>query len=151
MLPYLAINGHGRLRGRGSAPLASIFHLKDFCLTGTSMSFSFTFQTHSKSFVLQRLQYLLPLHFKDYQILFPCRDFNVFYLPLTFQRLSMSFIMQRIQCLPPFHFKDYKSLLSCREFNAFCLYILKTIKIFCHAGTSISSSFTIQRLSKSFA
>jgi len=26
--PYFAINRHGRLKGRGSAPLASIFHSK---------------------------------------------------------------------------------------------------------------------------
>jgi len=64
---------------------------------------------------LQRLQCLLPLHFKD---------FNVFF---TFQRLSKSFVLQRLQCLLPLHFKDYQSLLSCRDFDDFYLYISKTL------------------------
>ena len=68
----------------------------------------------------------------------------------TFQRLSKSFVLQRLQCLLPLHFKDYQSLLSCRDFNVFYLYISKTIKVFCLAETSMSSTFTFQRLSKSF-
>jgi len=159
------------------------------------------------SFILQRLQCLLPLHFKDYQSLLFFRDFNVycldilktikvfclaetlmssaftfhfyqillswrdfnvfclyisktikvFYLvetsmstSLIFQILSMSFVLQRHQCHLPLHFKDYESLLSCRDFNVLCLYISKTIKVFCLAETTMSSTFTFQRLSMSF-
>jgi len=118
--------------------------------------------------LLSRLQCLLYI-FKDYQSLLSCRDFNVFcfYISktikvfclvetlmssaLTFQRLSKSFVLQRLQCLLPLHFKDYQSLLSYIDFNVFCLYISKTIKVFCLAETSMSSAFTFQRLSKSFA
>ena len=95
--------------------------IKVFCLKGTSMSSAFTFQRHSKSFVLQRLQCLLPLHFNDYQSLLSCRDFNVFYLYIS---------------------KTITDFLSCTNFNVFWLCISKTIKVFCLEGTSMSSSFT---------
>jgi len=141
--------------------------IKVFCLAETSMSFAFTFQRLSKSFVLQRLQCLLPLLFKDYQSLLSCRDFNVFYLYIsktikvfclvetsmssafTFQRLSKSFVLQRLQCLMPLQFKDYQSILSCKDFNIICLYISKTINVFFLVETSMSSAFTFQRLLKS--
>ena len=98
-------------------------------VAGTSMSSSFAFETHTKSFILQRLQCLQPLYFKDYQRPFTCRDFIVF-------------------C--PLHFNDYQCLLSYRDFNVFSLYISKTIKFFCLAGTSMSSAFSFQWLSMSF-
>jgi len=85
------------------------------------MSLAFTFQRLSKSFVLQGLQCLLPF---------------------TFQRLSMSLVKTSTSFL---HFKDYQSLLSCRDFNVFYLYISKTIKVFCLAGTSMSSALYISK------
>ena len=93
------------------------------------MSFAFTFETHTKSFILQRLQCLLPLYSKDYQRLFTCRDFNVFFL---------------------LHFNDYQCLLSCKDFNVFSLQISKTIKVFYLIKTSTSSAFTFQRFSEYF-
>ena len=76
---------------------------------------------------------------------------------LCFQRLQcllstlhVFFTLQRLQCLLPLHFKDYQSRLSYRDFNVFCLYISKTIKVFCLAETSMSFAFTFQRLSMSF-
>jgi len=67
------------------------------------------------TFVLQILQYLLPLHF---------------------QRLSRSFVLQRLQCLMPLHFKDYHILLSCRDNQGhLLLYFSKTIRVFCLVET----------------
>ena len=83
--------------------------------------------------------------------------------------LGICFFAKRVHVLVK-DFKDYQSLLFCRNFNVFCLYISKTIKVFCLTKTSMSSAlyisktikvfylaeasmssaFTFQRLSKSF-
>jgi len=96
--------------------------IKVFCLAKTSMSSAFTFQRLSKSFVLQRLQCLLPLHFKDYESLLSYKYFYVF-------------------C--PLYFKDCQSLLSCRGFNVFRPLHFKDFNVFCQ---DFNIFFTFQRL-----
>ena len=116
-------------------------------------------QRLSKSFVLQRLQCLLLLHFKGYQSLLACRDFNVFCFYIsktikvfclaetsmssafTFQRLSMSFV-KTIKVFFTFQ-RLSKSIVLQRLSMSSALYFSKTIRVFCQ---DFNVFFTFQRL-----
>jgi len=109
-----------------SFPISHI-DFKKMCVVLIGLGFCFFTKRVHVLVKISRLQCLLSLHFKDFNVL--CllfsKDFNVSCLYIS-----------RLQCLLSLHFKtSMSSVFKFQDFNVFCLYFPKT---------SMSSVFTFQ-------
>jgi len=80
------------------------------------MSYAFTFQRLSESFVLRRLSMSSALYF-SWTIRVLCQDYqSLLYFSKTIRYQSL-LSCRDYQCHPPLLFKDYHSLLSCGDYQ----------------------------------